>query len=35
VLGLITVSWLLMTYDLDLLWTRFVMGLVSPMSLPL
>ncbi len=35
VLGLITVSWLLMTYDLDLLWTRFVMGLVLPMSFPM
>jgi NADH-quinone oxidoreductase subunit N len=32
VLGLITVSWLLMTHDLDLLWTHFVLGLVSPMS---
>jgi NADH-quinone oxidoreductase subunit N len=34
-LVLITVSWLLMAYDLDLLWTRFVLGLVSPMSVSL
>jgi NADH-quinone oxidoreductase subunit N len=32
VLGLITASWLLINFDLDLIWTRFVIGLVSPMG---
>jgi NADH-quinone oxidoreductase subunit N len=31
-LGLITASWLLINFDLDLIWTRFVIGLVSPIG---
>lgn len=32
ILGALTVSWMLMLTELDVFWTRFAMGLVSPLS---
>jgi NADH:ubiquinone oxidoreductase subunit 2 (subunit N) len=34
-LALLMTSWLLLTYDLDLVWTRFVLGLIAPLSMPM